>query len=100
MQTKEILACLKTEIEQGLSPFEKDVMVRIAGRDYAIRRIDTSTSAIVLEAGEEVLHEDSLQGDRAAGPGGPEGEGIEPSPPETGQSIMASDTPPQENPES
>jgi hypothetical protein len=99
MQAKELVAYLKTQFEQGLSPFEKEVVVRLAGRDYAIRNIDTSTSAIVLEGGEAIIHEDSLQGDMAEGPGGPEGEGIEPAPPEVGQAIMASDTTPQENQE-
>jgi len=99
MKAKEILAQLKTELEEGHTPFEKEVMVRMAERDYAIRSIDTSTAAIVLEVGEEVILEDTRAGDTTEGPGGPEGEGVEPPPPAVGQAIMASDTP-QENQES
>jgi hypothetical protein len=99
MTVKEIAECVRTQLEQGRVPFEKEVVLRVGGRDYAVRGVDTSTSAIVLEGGEAVVHEDSLQGDMAEGPGGPEGEGVEPAPPEVGQAIMASDTTPQENQE-
>jgi len=99
MQAKEILAFLKTQLEEGHTPFEKNVVVRLGGRDYAMRSIDASTADIILEVGEPVLHDDSLPGERAAGPGGPEGEGVEPPPPKAGQSIMTSDTTPQENSE-
>jgi hypothetical protein len=99
MKAKAILAYLKTQLEGGDSPFEKEVLLRVAGRDYAIRSIDASTSAILLEGGEEVTYADTLAGGRAEGPGGPEGEGVEPAPPGRLRGIKASEAAPQENQE-
>ena len=96
MKAKEIVAHLKTQLEQGRSPFEKEVVVRLAGRDYAVRSIDASTAAVVLEGGDEILQDDMLPGTPARGPGDPEEEGGAPPPPAIGQSIMAAETVPQE----
>jgi hypothetical protein len=82
MKAKHLLEYLETQSERSEATlFEKEVVVRVGGREYAIRRVDASTSAIVLEGGEELIQEDTLPG-RGDVPSGPEGEGIEPPPPE------------------
>jgi hypothetical protein len=82
MKAKHLLEYLETQSERSEATlFEKEVVVRVGGREYAIRRVDASTSTIVLEGGEELIQEDTLPG-RGDVPGGPEGEGIEPPPPE------------------
>jgi hypothetical protein len=86
MKAKQLLEYVNTQLEQGHSPLEKEVVLRVAGRDYAIRSLDASTSAIILEGGEEVIHEDTLPGIAEAS-GKPKGEGIEPPPPEKLQAI-------------
>jgi hypothetical protein len=96
MKAKDIVAHLNTQLGQSRSALEKEVVVRIGGQDYAIRGIDASTAAVILEGGAEVTHEDTLSGGSFEGPGGPEGEGVEPPPPEIGQAIMASDPATQE----
>jgi hypothetical protein len=68
MQTKKLLQCLKTQIAQGIAPFEKEIVLRIAGRDYAVRSIDTSTAPMIFEAGEEIIHDDTLAGASGAVP--------------------------------
>jgi hypothetical protein len=80
MKAKHILEYLETQSENSATLFEKEVMVRVGGREYAIRRVDASRSAIVLEGGEEIIHEDTRPG-LGNVPGGPEGEGVEPPPP-------------------
>jgi hypothetical protein len=81
MKVKQILEYLKQQSQGGTSLFEKEMVVRIEGREYAIRSIDASTSDVVLWGGEEIIHEDTRPG-LGDVPGGPEGEGIEPPPPE------------------
>jgi hypothetical protein len=100
MTVKDIAECINTQRTPGRATLEKEVVLRVAGKDYAIRRIDASTATIVLEGGEEVIHEDSLERDLPQSPGGQEGEGVEPAPPAVGQVIMAAETTPQENQES
>jgi hypothetical protein len=68
MKAKDIIAHLKTQLEQGLAPFEQEVVVRLAGRDYTVRSIDASTAALVLEGGAEVIQDDTLPGTSGAVP--------------------------------
>ena len=68
MKATELFAQLQTQREQGRSPFEKEVVVRLAGRDYTVRSIDVCTAAFVLEGGEEITHEDTLPGTSGAVP--------------------------------
>jgi hypothetical protein len=80
MKVRQMLEYLKQQSEGSASLFEKEVMLRVEGREYAIRSIDTSTSDLVLWGGEEIIHEDTRPGIGDM-PGGLEGEGVEPEPP-------------------
>ena len=77
MKVRQILEYLKQQSESSASLFEQEVVLRVEGRDYAIRSIDTSTSDLVLWGGEEIIHADTRPGIGDA-PGGSEGRGIEP----------------------
>ena len=68
MKAREIFAQLQTQLVQEHSPLEKEVVVRLAGRDYTVRSIDVSTAALVLQGGEEITHEDTLPGTSGAVP--------------------------------
>ena len=68
MKAREIFAQLQTQLVQEHSPLEKEVVVRLAGRDYTVRSIDVSTAALVLEGGAEVLQDDTLPGPSGAVP--------------------------------
>ena len=68
MNARELFAQLKTQLDQGRSPLEQEVVVRLAGRDYTVRSIDVSTAALVLEGGAEVIHDDTLPGPSGAVP--------------------------------
>ena len=46
MTTRELLAQLQTQLDQGRVPREQEVVVRLAGRDYTVRRLDASTAAL------------------------------------------------------
>jgi hypothetical protein len=78
MKVKQILEYLKQQADRSASLFEQEVVLRVEGRDYAIRSIDTSTSAVVLWGGEEIIHEDTRPG-VVDMPGGSEGAGVEPA---------------------
>ena len=78
---------LKTQLELRPSSIAKEVLLRIAGRDYAVRGIYAGTSHIIIEGGEDVTSEATAQGHMAA-PAGPEGEGVEPAPPKEIQEEM------------
>jgi hypothetical protein len=77
MKVRQILEYLKQQSESSASLFEQEVVLRIEGRDYAIRSMDTSTSDIVLWGGEEIIHEDTRPGIGDA-PGESEGKVVEP----------------------
>jgi hypothetical protein len=62
MQAKQLFDYLETLFEQGSAAVEHEVLLRVAGRDYAIQRLEASTVGLVLEAREAVLHADALQG--------------------------------------
>ena len=77
MQAQDIVEHLKTQ--SG-----KNVVVRVAGKEHAIRGIYEVEAAVVIEAGEMTATE-AFPTDTPSGlgevPGGPEGEGVEPPPP-------------------
>ena len=77
MKVRHIVDHVKQQIDSGAALWEKEVVLRVGGRDYAIRSIDTSTSDIVLWGGEEIIHEDTRPGVGGV-PGGPVAEGVEP----------------------
>jgi hypothetical protein len=77
MKVRHIVDYVKQQSDSDASLFEKEVVLRVGGRDYAIRSIDTSTSDIVLWGGEEIIHEDTRPGIGDV-PGGPEGKGVAP----------------------
>ena len=78
MKVKQILAYLKQQSDRSASLFEQEVVLRVEGRDYAIRSIDSSTSAVVFWGGEELIHENTLPGVGDV-PGGSEEAGVEPA---------------------
>lgn len=78
MKVKQMLAYLKQQSDRSASLFEQEVVLRVDGRDYAIRSIDSSTSAVVFWGGEEIIHEDTQPGVVDV-PGGSEGAGVEPA---------------------
>ena len=53
MKVKQMLAYLKQQSDRSASLFEQEVFLRVEGRDYAIRSIDSSTSAVVFWGGED-----------------------------------------------
>jgi hypothetical protein len=80
MNAEQLLAALQRQLARRPSPAGHEVVLRAGGRDYAIRSMDASRSSVILEGGEEIIHEDARPGIGEV-PGGPEGEGVEPPAP-------------------
>lgn len=88
MQIEQVVEQLASQLDLRPSLGGKAVVLRVAGKDYALRRIAGSASSIIIEGGEELTHDDSLSGPPSTVPGGPEGEGVEPAPPAEVQAEM------------
>jgi hypothetical protein len=88
MHIEQLGESLQTQRERCAAPVGTEVILRVAGRDYAIRGVYADTSSIIIEAGEEVTADGISQGRMSMPPGGPEGEGVEPAPPVEIQAKM------------
>ena len=82
MSLDDLVAALHTHRPHDPTPGRPEVVLRIAGKDYTIRGIYTSTAHVIIEGGEEMPPAALSPEPLTAAPGGPEGEGVvEPVPP-------------------
>ena len=91
MQLDDIIASLNTHRPSRPTPGQPEVVLRIAGRAYTVRGMYASTAHVIIEGDEEVASAALSPEHLTAVPGGPEGEGVEPTPPADRQQAGSHD---------